>query len=93
MKYYTKNSRGRYEELGEQFEGFPADGWWFVADGKHNLVVPIAEPKPLEKLQYLQYQRELVDRLFRKHKAYPRSTHELVGIILSELEELISERQ
>lgn len=34
QKYYTKNPNGRYEEIGEPFEGFPADGWWIVADGK-----------------------------------------------------------
>lgn len=93
MKYYTKTSTGRYEEIGERFEGFPADGWWIVADGKQNLVVPIDEPRPLEKLKYLQYHREIVYRLVRNEKAYATSVYELVGNVLNELEEIVREEQ
>lgn len=94
MKYYTKKPNGRYEEIGQHFEGFPADGWWFVADGTENLVVPIAEPKPLEKLQYLQYKREIVDRLLKAYKQ--TSEHAisfLVEKVLSELEEIVNKKK
>ena len=91
MKYYTKTPNGRYEEIGEQFEGFQADGWWIVADGKQNLVVPIDEPRPLEKLKFLQYQKEIVYRLVGNQKAYATSVYELVGNVLRELEEIVRE--
>lgn len=51
----------------------------------------IYEPRPLEKLQYLQHQREITDRLFKDGKAYPMLTYELVGLVLSELEEIVRE--
>ena len=90
MEFYIKKSNGRYQKYAEQWEGFPADGWWIVADGKQNLVVPIDEPRPLEKLKYLQYHREVVYRLIRNEKAYATSVYELVGNVLSELEEIVS---
>ena len=89
QKYYTRNPNGRYEEAGERFEGFPADGWWIVADGKQNLVVPIDEPRPLEKLSYFQYRDKIVDRLLKNQKAYGGSFNDLVGSVLSELEEIV----
>lgn len=90
-KYYIKMASGRYREIGERFDGFPADGWWIVADGKQNLVVPIDEPRPLEKLKYLQYRDKIVDRLLNNQKAYNRSFNDLVGSVLSELEEIVRE--
>jgi len=88
MKIYRKNEKGRYEELGEQWEGFPCDGWWCVADGRRNLVVPIDAPRPLEKLRYQQHRNEIVDRLAEQN---PRSLYQLVEDVLDLLEELVSE--
>ena len=88
MKLYIKNEKGRYEELGEQWEGFPADGWWFVGNGRQNLVVPIDAPRPLEKLQYQQYRNRIVDRLAQES---PRSLYQFVEDVLDHLEELVSE--
>lgn len=89
---YVKKENGRYEKIGQQFDGFPADGWWVVADGRKSLVVPIEEPRPLEKLSYLQYRNEIVDRLLKDQKTYNCSFNDLVGHVLSELEELVSEK-
>ena len=33
-----KEKNGRYYEIGEEWEGFPANGLWRVKDGAHNLV-------------------------------------------------------
>lgn len=88
MKFYVKNSKNRYEEFGDQWEGFPADGWWCVADGRRNLVVPIDAPRPLKKLQYQQYRNRIVDRLAWES---PRSLTQLVEDVLDLLEEIVSE--
>ena len=50
-------------------------------------------PRPLEKIQYLQYQREIADRIVRNKKAYANSLYELVGVILSELEEIVDKER
>jgi tRNA 2-selenouridine synthase SelU len=89
MKLYRKNERGRYEEIGDEWRGFPANGWWVVADGRQNLVVPIDSPRPLEKLRFQQYRNELVDRLEQQQTA--RSLTQFVEDVLDLLEELVSE--
>lgn len=89
MKFYIKKPNGRYEEYGDQWEGFPADGWWFVGNGRQNLVVPIDSPRPLEKLRYQQYCNEIVDRLAQQGTA--RSLTHLVEDVLDHLEELVKE--
>ena len=38
MKVYKKKPNGRYEELGHEFNGFPADGLWLVWDGRNNCI-------------------------------------------------------
>lgn len=88
MKFYVKNSKGRYEEYADQWEGFPADGWWFVGNGRQNLVVPIDAPRPLEKLRYQQHRNEIVERLTNQN---PRSLYQLVEDVLDLLEEIIYE--
>lgn len=86
MKFYVKNSRGRYEEYADQWEGFPADGWWCVANGRQNLVVPIDAPRPLEKLRFQQYRNQIVDKIMEEKAA--RSLNDLVEDILDLLEEI-----
>ena len=89
MKFYIKNSKGRYEEYADQWEGFPADGWWVVADGRRNLVVPIDAPRPLQKLRYQQYRNEIVDRLAQQQIA--RSLTQFVEDVLDLLEEIVED--
>lgn len=89
MKLYTKNEKGRYEELGESWEGFPADGWWFVGDGRKNLVVPIDTPRPLEKLKFQQHRDEIVKRFSETEARY--SLTGFVEETLNLLEEIVNE--
>jgi hypothetical protein len=89
MKLYTKNEKGRYEELGERWDGFPSNGWWVVADGRRNLVVPIDSPRPLEKLKYLQHRNEIVDRIQKEGTSL--SLYDLVDKTLNHLEEIVNE--
>lgn len=93
MNVYIKKQNGRYEKLGESWDGFPANGWWFVGDGRENLVVPIEEPRPLAKLKYLQYRNAIVRRLVEAKKPDRICLQDLVGLVLSELEELIGEEE
>lgn len=88
MKFYIKNSKGRYEEYADRWEGFPANGWWCVADGRQNLVVPIDAPRPLKKLRYQQYRNEIVDRLADQN---PRSLSQFVEDVLDLLEEIVED--
>jgi hypothetical protein len=89
MKFYIKNSKGRYEEYADQWEGFPADGWWFVGNGRQNLVVPIDAPRPLEKLRYQQHRNEIVERLSKTNTRF--SLYDFVEETLSFLEEIVNE--
>jgi hypothetical protein len=90
MKLYVKGQNGRYEELGERWDGFPSNGWWVVADGRRNLVVPIDSPRPLEKLKYQQHRNEIVDRL-TKEGSTSLSFHDVVEKTLNLLEEIVNE--
>ena len=50
---YHKVGR-RYEPLGVQFAGFPADGIWYVHDGTKSLIMRIGDlpdPMPLAALE------------------------------------------
>lgn len=89
MKFYVKNSKGRYEEYADQWEGFPCDGWWFVGNGRQNLVVPIDAPRPLKKLRYQQHRNEIVEKMQQHSGA--RSLTQFVEDVLNHLEELVSE--
>lgn len=90
MKLYTKTEKGRYEELGDVFEGFPSNGWWVVADGRRNLLVPIDSPRPLEKLKYQQHRNAVVERL-SKMDTRQFSLYDLVEKTLNLLEEIVNE--
>jgi len=37
-KFYEKDADGNLIEAGWEFRGFPADGIWYVRDGKQNLI-------------------------------------------------------
>jgi hypothetical protein len=89
MKLYTKNEKGRYEELGERWDGFPSNGWWVVVDGRRNLVVPIDSPRPLEKLKYQQHRNAIVDRLVKEDAHL--SLHDMVEKTLNLLEEVVND--
>lgn len=89
MEFYIKKSNGRYEKYADQWEGFPCDGWWFVGDGKRNLVVPIDAPRPLKKLPYQQHRNEIVSRLFGGNTSL--SLDDFVEKTLNILEELVDE--
>lgn len=89
MKFYVKNSKGRYEEYADQWEGFPCDGWWFVGNGRQNLVVPIDAPRPLQKLKYQQYRNEIAERLSKSDTRF--SLYDFVEETLNLLEELVDQ--
>lgn len=90
MKLYIKNEKGRYQEYADQWEGFPANGWWFVGDGRQNLVVPIDAPRPLEKLRFQQYRNEIAERL-SKMDTRQFGLYRFVEETLSLLEEIVDE--
>lgn len=56
---YEKVGR-RYRRVGHEFEGFPANGYWQVKDGRESLIVPVDHPRPLELLRYAQHQNEIM---------------------------------
>jgi hypothetical protein len=58
MEVYRKKSNGRYESIGHEWSGFPADGIWFVKDGTQNCMIYLNDigKKPKHLLELAQYQ-------------------------------------
>ena len=59
---YKKNGNGKFEPVGYEFTGFPANGIWVVADGRRNCIYPFkdAPEQPTPTLvSYMQYTDEL----------------------------------
>jgi hypothetical protein len=82
---YKKLSNGRYEPVGYEFTGFPANGYWVVTDGRNNLIAPLEHPRPINYLRFAQYQEDLVKSLPINR---PNSLVGLIEHILLKLEEL-----
>ena len=61
-KVYRKVGH-RYEPLGVEFNGFPADGVWLVLDGRHNCIVPLMDRDDIPKVPVLPY-KVLVHEFF-----------------------------
>lgn len=80
---FVKKGR-RYVPVGEEFDGFPAPGWWVVADSHRNLVVPIDEPRPLPKLQYRRYANDIINEMIIQKCEY--SLAEMVNAVLDSLQ-------
>ena len=40
---YIKKPNGRYESLGQDWTGFPANGIWLVQDGKQNCLIQLKD--------------------------------------------------
>jgi hypothetical protein len=63
--YYIKKANGRYEKV-DRFEGFPSDGVWYVADGKHSssMIMRIGDcPEPMKVVELYQYS-DIVMKIF-----------------------------
>jgi hypothetical protein len=88
---YRKTGR-RYQPVGMEFTGFPANGYWLVADGSQSLLVPAAAPRPLEKLAYQQY-RDRIIVLLRGQMTRAWGLQHIVGETLNALETIINEEK
>jgi len=68
-KLYRKVGR-RYKEVGEDFTGFPADGIWFVKDGRQNCMVKLAEIEDTPKYYPLlaPYAEEVAEELVKEFR-------------------------
>ncbi len=92
---YRKIGR-RYYPIGNEFTGFPANGYWKVEGGRQAMLVKLEHPRPLEALRYQRY-RDLVlsdfqNQLrlppdqqgtgFSRQTHRPWSMHELVEFVL-----------
>jgi len=86
---YKKLDNGRYEPMGIEFEGFPADGYWLVLDGRQSLLAPVEHPRPISYLRFAQYRNKLVERIVKQTES--KSVIDWVDIILTELEQLNTE--
>lgn len=71
---YEKRGR-RYIPLGYQFTGFPADGIWFVQDGRKSMTCLIGakEAVPMLALNYRIHKDGLCRRLMMDFKNKPHS--------------------
>ncbi len=54
---YIKKPNGRYESLGWDWTGFPADGIWLVQDGTNNCLIQLSNicTKPHRYLELVQH--------------------------------------
>ncbi len=62
MEVYKKKSNGRYESIGQEWTGFPANGIWFVKEGSQNCIMQLSSTcrLPHNYLATAQYQDECV---------------------------------
>lgn len=70
MKVYQKIGR-KYKELGDDWEGFPADGLWQVRDGKHNniLLISAEDKAPIFALPYRTHRDDLCKLIMDRCKS------------------------
>jgi hypothetical protein len=65
-KLYRKRG-GRYECVGWEWCGWPADGIWYVADGRSSLIMRVGDiPDPMPLAQLERY-RDLAANAMREH--------------------------
>lgn len=84
-----KKVNNRYQKIGVEFTGFPANGYWVVLDGTQTLLAPIEHPRPIEANRFLQYREQLLqDALINNTEI---SLYQLITRMLLKLEELNNE--
>ncbi len=68
MNVYKKKPNGRYENIGQEWTGFPSDGIWFVKDGTQNCIMQLSSTceLPHNYLATAQYQEECIKYIFDK---------------------------
>ena len=76
--YYKKVGK-RYEEVGMEFTGFPANGVWLVKDGSHNCIMKMDDigKKPIPYIDMMKHRKDIMDSI-----TYPASAQEIVDHIL-----------
>ena len=81
---YRKKDNGRYEKVGHEFTGFPANGIWVVEDGKQSCIRQFKEPVPAMPtpalLSYLILQEELTKEIGDKWAKTPLSKSDIAKI-------------
>ena len=92
---YKKVGRS-YKPVGIEFTGFPANGVWFVFDGKNSLIVPLDHPNPIERVKLGIHREKIVEVLnnkFNKQKGNPYgySIYNLVDLVMDSIIELNEE--
>lgn len=70
-RFYEKIGR-KYQEVGYEFTGWPANGIWVVEDGKRNCIYQFGDvpEKPTPSLaSYMQFQDELMKTIVKEWDA------------------------
>jgi hypothetical protein len=65
---YRKKPNGRYECIGHEWTGFPANGIWLVKDGSHNCLIQLKDlcEKPKKYLELAEFQDECANYIREK---------------------------
>ncbi len=68
MEVYKKKPNGRYEAIGWEWTGFPADGIWLVQDGTQNCLIRLGDvcKKPKRYVELAQYKQECARYVIEK---------------------------
>ena len=69
--FYEKRGR-KYYPIGQEFTGFPANGVWYVEDGRQNLFMKVGDlpdPMPLAALE--PYREQVAKALCEHFQANP----------------------
>jgi hypothetical protein len=66
---YRKVGR-KYQKIGREWTGFPADGIWLVQDGMHSMscLVGLKERVPIFALNYRLHEQGVADRIQAREK-------------------------
>ena len=77
----------KYQRVGLEFTGFPANGVWLVKDGHNSLIVPLEYPHPIERAQLGIHREAVVEALQKKLDGLkkPLTLHDLVDHVMDTL--------
>lgn len=80
---YRKLENGKFEPVGYEFAGFPANGIWVVEDGRRSCIYPfkgaVEQPTP-SLISYMMHSQELQEKISKTWDTKPLSVRDIAEI-------------